>query len=64
MLENVHGTPDIGLCFWRDQNIINQLRLVDEAHATRGTVFGTALAHVFDIGRAKTRAFEHNSGML
>ena len=31
-------------------------------HATRGTVFGTALAHVFDIGRAKTRAFEYNSG--
>ena len=32
------------------------------AHTTRGTVFGTELAHVFDIGRAKTRAFEYNSG--
>ena len=29
---------------------------------TRGTVFATGLAYVYDIGRAKTRAFEYNSG--
>ena len=33
-----------------------------QSHATRGTVLGTGLAHDFDIGRAKTRAFEYNSG--
>ena len=38
------------------------LRLVDEKHTTRGTVFGTGTADMFDIGRAKTRAFEFNSG--
>ena len=60
-VENVFGTPDINFVSGEVENY-KALRLVDEAHATRGTVFGTSLAHVFDIGRAKTRAFEHNSG--
>ena len=60
-VENVHGTPDINFVSGEIENY-KTLRLVDTAHATRGTVFGTALAHVFDIGRAKTRAFEYNSG--
>jgi len=60
-VENVFGTPDINFVSGEVENY-KTLRLVDEAHATRGTVFGTALAHVFDIGRAKTRAFEYNSG--
>ena len=60
-VENVHGTPDINFVSGEIENY-KTLRLVDEAHTTRGTVFGTELAHVFDIGRAKTRAFEYNSG--
>jgi len=60
-VENVYGSPDIGFVSGEVENY-KALRLVDEAHATRGTVFGTALAYVYDIGRAKTRAFEYNSG--
>ena len=60
-VENVFGTPDINFVSGEVENY-KTLRLVDEKHATRGTVFGTSLAHVFDIGRAKTRAFEFNSG--
>jgi len=62
-VENVFGTPDIGFVSG-DVDSYKPLRLVDTKHSTRGTVFGTALAHVFDIGRAKTRAFEYDSGML
>ena len=60
-VENVFGSPDIGFVSGEVENF-KTLRLVDEPHTTRGTVFGTALAHVYDIGRAKTRAFEYNSG--
>ena len=60
-VEEVFGTPDINFVSGEIENF-KTLRLVDTAHATRGSVFGTALAHVFDIGRAKTRAFEYNSG--
>ena len=60
-VENVFGTPDIGFVDG-DVASYKPLRLVDTVHGTRGTVFGTALAHVFDIGRAKSRAFEFNSG--
>jgi len=60
-VENVFGTPDINFVSGEIENY-KTLRLVDTAHGTRGTVFGTALAHVFDIGRAKTRAFEYRSG--
>ena len=60
-VENVFGSPDINFVSGEIENY-KALRLVDEAHGTRGTVFGTALAYVYDIGRAKTRAFEFNSG--
>ena len=60
-VENVFGSPDIGFVSGEVENY-KALRLVDTAHSTRGTVFGTALAYVYDIGRAKTRAFEYNSG--
>ena len=60
-VENVFGSPDIGFVSGEVENF-KTLRLVDEPHTTRGTVFGTALAYVYDIGRAKTRAFEYNSG--
>ena len=60
-VENIHGSPDINFVSGEIENF-KTLRLVDTPHTTRGTVFGTSLAHVFDIGRAKTRAFEYNSG--
>ena len=60
-VENVFGSPDIGFVSGEVENY-KALRLVDTAHTTRGTVFGTALAHLYDIGRAKTRAFEYSSG--
>jgi hypothetical protein len=60
-VENVHGTPDINFVSGEIENY-KALRLCDESHATRGTVLATGLAHNFDIGRAKTRAFEYNSG--
>ena len=60
-VENVFGSPDINFVSGEVENY-KAVRLVDTAHTTRGTVFGTALAFVFDIGRAKSRAFEHTSG--
>ena len=60
-VKNVYNSPDIGFVSGDVENY-KSLRLVDTAHSTRGTVFGTSLAYVYDIGRAKTRAFEHNSG--
>ena len=60
-VRDVFGTPDIGFVSGESE-AFKSVRLVDTQHSTRGTVFGTALAHVFDIGRAKSRAFEHNSG--
>ena len=38
-VENVHGTPDINFVSGEIENY-KTLRLVDTAHATRGTVFG------------------------
>ena len=54
-------TPDINFVSGEIENF-KTLRLVDEKHSTRGTVLATATADAFDIGRAKTRAFEFNSG--
>ena len=58
---NLYGTPDVGFVSGETE-VYKKVRLVDTEHGTRGTVFGTSLAHVYDIGRAKTRAFEYNSG--
>ena len=60
-VQNVFGTPDIGFVSGEAEPF-KSVRLVDEAHGTRGTVFGAALGHIYDVGRAKSRAFEHNSG--
>ena len=60
-VDNVYGTPDIGFVSGETE-AYKSVRLVDEAHGTRGTVFATAVQGMFDIGRAKSRAFEHNSG--
>ena len=62
-VESVFGIPDINFVSGEIENY-KSLRLVDTAHVTRGTVFGTALGYVYDIGRAKTRAFEFNSGSV
>ena len=58
---NVFNTPDIGFVSGETE-AFKKVRLVDTAHSTRGTVLATATQAAFDIGRAKTRAFEHNSG--
>ena len=60
-VKDVFGTPDIGFVSGESE-AFKSVRLVDEEHGTRGTVFGADLGYVFDIGRAKSRAFEHNSG--
>ena len=60
-VENVYGSPDINFVSGEIENY-KTLRLVDTAHSTRGTVYGTAVQQAYDIGRAKTRAFEYNSG--
>ena len=58
---NVFNIPDIGFVSGETE-AFKKVRLVDTAHSTRGTVLATATQAAFDIGRAKTRAFEHNSG--
>ena len=58
---NVFGTPDIGFVSGETETF-KSVRLVDEAHGTRGTVFAQEVQGMFDIGRAKSRAFEHNNG--
>ena len=60
-VDTVFGTPDIGFVSG-EAEAFKSVRLIDEAHATRGTVFATAVQGMFDIGRAKSRGFEHNSG--
>ena len=61
MLKDVFGTPDIGFVSG-EAEAYKSVRLVDEEHGTRGTVFAQNVQGMFDIGRAKSRAFEHNSG--
>ena len=39
-----------------------KVRLVDAEHTSRGTAQVNDDGKVFDIGRAKTRGIEHNSG--
>ena len=60
-VKDVFGTPDIGFVSGESE-AFKSVRLVDEEHGTRGTVFGAALGYVYDIGRGKSRGFEHNSG--
>ena len=60
-VKNVFGTPDIGFVSGESE-AFKSVRLVDEAHGTRGTVFAQDVQGMFDIGRAKSRAFEHNNG--
>ena len=62
-VENVFNIPDINFVSGETEGF-KAVRLVDEKHSTRGTVLANNIVTVFDIGRAKTRAFEHNSGNL
>ena len=58
---NLFGTPDVG--FVSDETeVYKVVRLLDEEHSTRGTVLVNNDGTVQDIGRAKTRGIEYNSG--
>ena len=58
---NMFGTPDIGFVSGETE-VYKKVRLVDTKHTTRGTELTNNDGTIFDIGRAKTRAIEHNSG--
>ncbi len=53
--------PDVGFVSGETE-VYKTLRLVDTEHSSRGTVLTSAGGTNFDIGRAKTRAIEFNSG--
>jgi len=58
---SVFGTPDIG--FVSDETeVFKKVRLVDAEHSTRGTAQTNNDGRIFDIGRAKSRGIEYNSG--
>ena len=60
-ITNVFGTPDVG--FVSDETeVYKKVRLVDTVHTTRGTALVNNDGTIFDIGRAKTRGIEFNSG--
>jgi len=58
---NLFGTPDIG--FVSDETeVYKKVRLLDTEHSTRGTALVNNDGTVQDIGRAKSRGIEYNSG--
>ena len=60
-ITNLFGTPDVG--FVSDETeVFKKVRLLDTEHTTRGTALVNNDGTVFDIGRAKTRGIEYNSG--
>ena len=54
-------TPDVGFVSGETE-AYKKVRLVDEKHSTRGTELTNNDGTIHDIGRAKTRALEFNSG--
>ena len=60
-ITNMYGTPDIGFVSGEVETF-KKVRLVDEEHSTRGTVLTNNDGRVFDIGRAKSRGIEYNTG--
>ena len=58
---NLYGTPDVGFVSGETE-AFKVVRLVDTEHGTRGTVQVNGDGTVYDIGRAKTRGIEYNSG--
>ena len=57
----IFGTPDVGFVSGETE-AYKAVRLVDQKHSTRGTVLVNNDGTVHDIGRAKTRGIEYNSG--
>ena len=60
-ITNMYGTPDIGFVSGEVETF-KKIRLVDEEHSTRGTTLTNNDGRVFDIGRAKSRGIEYNTG--
>ena len=60
-ITQLHGTPDVGFVSGETE-VYKKVRLVDQEHSTRGTELTNNDGTVHDIGRAKTRGIEHNSG--
>jgi len=60
-ITQVFGTPDVGFVSGESE-VYKKVRLVDQEHSTRGTELTNNDGTVHDIGRAKTRSIEHNSG--
>ena len=58
---NIFGTPDIGFVSGESE-VYKKVRLLDEEHSTRGTTLTSNDGRIFDIGRAKSRGIEYNSG--
>ena len=58
---NLYGTPDVGFVSGETE-VYKKVRLVDTEHGTRGTVQVNSAGTVYDIGRAKSRGIEYNSG--
>ena len=60
-ITELSNLPDVGFVSGETE-VYKTLRLVDEEHSSRGTVLTSAGGTNFDIGRAKSRAIEFNSG--
>ena len=60
-ITQMYGTPDVGFVSGESE-VYKKVRLVDQEHPTRGTELTNNDGTVHDIGRAKTRAIEYNSG--
>ena len=58
---NVYGTPDVGFVSGETE-AYKKVRLVSAVHGTRGTEQVNNDGTVYDIGRAKSRGIEYNSG--
>jgi hypothetical protein len=59
----IYGTPDVGYIS-NATEAFKKVRLVDTEHGTRGTEQVNNRGTVYDIGRAKSRGFELNSGTI
>ena len=60
-ITNLFGIPDVGFVSGETESY-KKVRLVDAEHGTRGTAQVNNDGNVYDIGRAKTRGIEYNSG--
>ena len=63
VVTNVHGSPDVGLVSsGTTTEAFKQVLLHKEDTASRGTILAAGNATLKQIGRAKSRGFEYNSG--